>query len=226
MSFSEVESAVEAVCGRGGVVLGSLEDGSALAAESATFVAVLVEEHELLPALVRASPGIAVGLLVSSGVEPADESGARKANALFERLGAWRPDTYVLNIGSVGGEPGQDRSRQITTGELETLIDAARRGVIEWETDPDFGWEHPSRIVEVGVMDDSVGPIAEELLCPRYLYAYGGSVYDYAARVPELKAERRKAASRLAGIDPAIDLALAGPEPVPHKPGMTDGQSD
>jgi ATP-dependent phosphoenolpyruvate carboxykinase len=62
------------------------------------------------------------------------------------------------------------------------VLEAAIAGLVEWETDPDFGLEAPAAVP--GVAPDDL-----LTLVPRFLYARTDRVYEYAARVPEVRGE-------------------------------------
>jgi hypothetical protein len=87
------------------------------------------------------------------------------------------PRSYALSAGRVGGNEEEERSREITSGLVSRVLEAALRDQVEWETDPDFGFELPVSVP--GVTYDEL-----LTLVPRFLYARTDRVYAYAAKVP------------------------------------------
>ncbi len=93
--------------------------------------------------------------------------------------------SYRLTAGRVGGPEEEPRSREIQAGLVARVLEAAVAGLVEWETDPDFGFETPASVPGVS---------SEDLLTlvPRFLYARTDRVYDYAAMVPGKRDELRQ----------------------------------
>ncbi len=65
---------------------------------------------------------------------------------------------------------------------VAAVLDAALAGRVEWETDPDFGYE-------VAASVPGVEPPEDGLLLPRLLYTRADRVYEHAAIVPRIRAE-------------------------------------
>jgi hypothetical protein len=98
---------------------------------------------------------------------------------------AVKPPVLLLTAGRVGGPPSEPRSREITAELVARVLDAALARSVEWERDPDFGFELPT---------DFPGLEPGELLTlvPRFLYARTDRVYEYAAMVPGVQAALRR----------------------------------
>ncbi|MEX1037451.1 MAG: phosphoenolpyruvate carboxykinase [Acidimicrobiia bacterium] len=122
---------------------------------------------------------------------------ALQGNRLIE-LAASMPDleAYVLNTGRVGGE-GAD-SKKVTIGDSSAIVQGIVAGTIEWETDPDFGYEIAQSVPGV---DDS------DLLNPAEMYRRQGRGSEHQAMVERLHNERR---GYLAGFDKLDPSVLAG----------------
>ena len=90
--------------------------------------------------------------------------------------------TYRLTAGRVGGPEEEARSREIPAALVRRVLEAALGGLVEWEADPDFGFETPGAVPGVAA-DDLL------ILVPRFLYARTDRVYEYAAMVPERRDE-------------------------------------
>jgi phosphoenolpyruvate carboxykinase (ATP) len=73
-------------------------------------------------------------------------------------------------------------------------------GTIEWEQDPDFGYEVASALPGI----DDV-----EILQPRKLYERQGRVEEYRGLVEKLKAERRAYLATFPGLHQEIVNAVA-----------------
>lgn len=183
----------------GGLPVASLAEADAADPAAARFVAVLCHDDRALPAVARLEPAQAAAhlALVDDGPPAAR---AIAANRFLERLRTNPADSYLLKSGRVGGT---DPERSIEIGEhhVAAILDARAAGSIEWEPDPDFGYEVAAAVPGIEGRD-------RLLLIPRFLYARTERVYEYAALVPEQKRERVASLSALAGLDPAMIEAV------------------
>jgi len=136
-----------------GVVIASVDELARAELGAATFAAVLCHDDELLPAVARLSRCLPQG----------------------------GPPAFLLKEGRVGGTD-PDASIEIRREHVEAILDGIEADSIEWETDPDFGYEVAGSVPGIEGRDRFV-------LIPRFLYARTGRVYHYAARVPELRPE-------------------------------------
>jgi phosphoenolpyruvate carboxykinase (ATP) len=119
---------------------------------------------------------------------------AEEGNRLLAILRA-NPDmqAYILNTGSIGandGSPGEKISIRVST---EIMKQIAKEG-IEWETDPDWGYEIPGAVPGVDLARYD----------PRTYYA----PEKYRELVDRLRAERRAWLAQFPGLDPAIPRAV------------------
>lgn len=110
-----------------------------------------------------------------------------QANRLRELLDTTDMEVFLLNTGWVGGPADDDRSHNVTPAVSGAIVAAIAHGGMEWETDPDFGYE--VAVAVPGVEDDAV-------LHPRSLYAAQGRSDEYLEAVASLHEER---AAHLAG---------------------------
>ncbi len=62
------------------------------------------------------------------------------------------------------------------------VLDAAAAGEVEWEVDPDFGYEVAAKV-------PGVDPPEDGLLMPRFLYTRADRVYEHAAIVARVRDE-------------------------------------
>jgi ATP-dependent phosphoenolpyruvate carboxykinase len=182
----------ELVSQRGGLPLTRIPDAPGADLEDCEFVAVLVEDREILPAVASLGPAQAAAFLLLSG-EGADPE---DANALLAELAEEGRPAYLLKAGRVGGSD-PEVSIGITEAHARTILDAIRKRRIEWEEDPDFGYRVAAALPGIEGRD-------RFLLIPRFLYARTDRVYHYAALVPAVKRHRAERLSSLSGLDPAI----------------------
>jgi phosphoenolpyruvate carboxykinase (ATP) len=201
-----------AVRDRGGVALdppaGSLEAGDA-----AAFVAILAQADDILPPVARLDPLLAGAWLVLAAGPAAGAREAVAASALAARVGGDGPPAYLVTAGRVGGSFADPRSRPIEPELVARVLDAAAEGAVEWEADPDFGYELPVDLPGLEVAERRV-------LVPRFLYARTDRVYEYAATVPARQRERAARLEVVPGLDAAIARApgVGPPERRPPAP--------
>jgi phosphoenolpyruvate carboxykinase (ATP) len=99
---------------------------------------------------------------------------------------------YLLKAGRVGGPEGEPGSLAISEDVVTRVLDAALGGAVEWERDPDFGYE-------VAASVPGVEPPEDGLLLPRLLYTRADRVYEHAAIVPRVRAEVAGLVARAGG---------------------------
>ncbi|HKB70221.1 MAG TPA: phosphoenolpyruvate carboxykinase (ATP) [Thermoanaerobaculia bacterium] len=125
-------------------------------------------------------------------VGPEEEEGNRILKFLRENSDM---EAYLLNTGAVGardGSPGENVTIRVSS---EIMKQIARDG-IEWELDPDWGYQVPM----------SVPGIDLSKYDPRSHY----SPEEYASRVAKLRAEREQWLAQFPGLDPSIPAAIEG----------------
>lgn len=116
-------------------------------------------------------------------------------NRFLELEDSHRLQVFVLNTGRVGGPEGHQGSKKVKIPHSSAFVQGIAEGTIQWEADPDFGYEVASYVPGI---DD------EEILQPRKLYERQGRMDEYRAKVEQLKAERRAYLSKFPGLDEAI----------------------
>lgn len=180
---------------RSGRPLASLADAATADLESPGFVAVLCWDDEILPAVARLAPAQAVAFLVLIDFQ-GDADRAAVANRFLDRLQASGLAAYLLKSGRVGGIDPHSSS-EVREGHVTAILDGIVTDRLTWEQDPDFGY---------GVATEAPGIEGRDqfVLVPRFLYARTERVYEYAARVPELKRARAERLSALGDLDAAI----------------------
>jgi phosphoenolpyruvate carboxykinase (ATP) len=125
---------------------------------------------------------------------------ALQGNRLIELLDTM-PDleVYVMNTGAVGGPEGDPAASKVKIADSSAVITGIVSGTIEWETDPDFGYE-----VASSIPDFADG----ELLQPKRLYERQGRLDEYVAIVEKLHAERQAYLRSFPGLDQGIVEAI------------------
>jgi ATP-dependent phosphoenolpyruvate carboxykinase len=121
-------------------------------------------------AALAAERGVEAVLVEGTGLLPA-----------VARLGEGR---YLLKAGRVGGFEEDAGSLPITGKLVKAVLDAAATGNVEWEVDPDFGYE-------VAASVPGIEPPEDGLLMPRFLYTRADRVYEHAATVARVRDEVR-----------------------------------
>ena len=82
------------------------------------------------------------------------------------------------------------------------IVKGIAEGTIEWEEDPDFGYQVAAKVVGMEGEDS-------EILQPRKLYERQGRMEEYDQSVQRLKAERREYIGKWEGLNPEIAQALS-----------------
>jgi phosphoenolpyruvate carboxykinase (ATP) len=110
-------------------------------------------------------------------------------------------DVYLMNTGRVGGGDADDRSKKVRIRHSSAIVKGIAEGTIEWEADPDFGYQVASSIPEIEGDD-------LEILQPRKLYERQGRMDEYNRIVERLKKERREYMQKWEGLNPEIIAAI------------------
>lgn len=125
---------------------------------------------------------------------------AWQGNRLLDLL-ATTPDleAYVLNTGGIGGV-GDDHVN-IRIPDSSAIVQGIVEGTIEWQRDPDFGYDIASAVPGV----DNI-----EILQPVRLYQRLGRGEEYLAMVERLKEERSSYLEGYSALHPAVIAGLYG----------------
>ncbi|MGI8728000.1 MAG: hypothetical protein ACR2K6_10045 [Solirubrobacterales bacterium] len=151
-------------------------------------------------ALAAGSPGDGpAGVASSTGDLPRDSTGDLLRD--LDGAGPERGRILMLKHGWVAGPLGEPGCVEVSADLLLTALDAVLDPdrEVEWERDPDFGYEVPARI---GGLDEA----ACRILCPRLHYADHDRVYEHAELVA---ATKRGWFERLSVMDGVSDEVLA-----------------
>jgi len=124
----------------------------------------------------------------------------QQGNRFLELMDSSNFQVYLLNTGRVGGTDDDERGKKVSIPYSSAIVKAISEGTIEWERDPDFGYEVASLLPG---LDDL------EILQPRRLYERQGRVDEYRALVAKLKADRRAYLATFPGLRQEIVDAVA-----------------
>jgi phosphoenolpyruvate carboxykinase (ATP) len=124
----------------------------------------------------------------------------QQGNRFLELLGSCGFEVFLLNTGRVGGPPDNETSKKVSIAYSSAVVKAIAEGTIEWEADPDFGYEVARSLPGI---DDL------EILQPRRLYERAGRVEEYQTIVERLRAERRDFLANYPGLRLEIVKAIS-----------------
>ena len=126
---------------------------------------------------------------------------AHQGNRFRELLESSPMEVYLMNTGRVGGRDEDERSKKVRIQHSSAIVKGIAEGTIEWEADPDFGYEIA---LSVSGMDSE----DNEILQPRKLYERQGRIEEYSSIVERLKNERREYMAKWQGLNPEIAQAV------------------
>src|SRR4030095_15284589 len=127
---------------------------------------------------------------------------AQQGNRFWELLESSPMEVYLMNTGRVGGRDEDERSKKVRIKHSSAIVKGIAEGTIEWEEDPDFGYQVAARVVGIDSEDN-------EILQPRKLYQRQGRMDEYSRAVERLKDERREYIAKWEGLNPEIAAALS-----------------
>jgi len=127
---------------------------------------------------------------------------AQQGNRFWELLESSPMEVYLLNTGRVGGRNEDERSKKVRIRHSSAIVKGIAEGTIQWEEDPDFGYQVAARVEGIDGEDN-------EILQPRKLYERQGRMDEYARSVDRLKDERREYIAKWEGLNPEIAQALS-----------------
>lgn len=195
---------VAPVAERGGSIVG----GEPRVAGGARFAVIGCRGIGTLAPLARLGPEL--GVLLWLEHTPAARSAA-SANSLLTALRGLEVPILAIKQGCVGGPPDRPGCFEVEAELIERVLDAMLAGKLEWEVDPDFGYEVPAEV-------PGLDPEAGRALLPRLLYADNDRVYEHAGLVAAKKRERWELARALPGLSAEI-VAASGWPPTPTSDG-------
>jgi phosphoenolpyruvate carboxykinase (ATP) len=181
-----------------------IESAPAASLEAADFLLILNRNENIIPAVAKLDQRQAAAYFMLGETQGTSAGGAEEAgkalrvpgtnpffpddhdhqgNRFLELMGEHELAVYLMNTGSVGGPPDDERSRKVRIAHSSAIVKGIAEETIEWEPDPDFGYLVASRVPGIDREDEAV-------LRPRELYAEQGRGDEYSRIVERLKAER------------------------------------
>jgi phosphoenolpyruvate carboxykinase (ATP) len=124
----------------------------------------------------------------------------QQGNRFLELFDSCDFEVFLLNTGRVGGPADNEHSKKVSIPCSSAVVKAIAEGTIEWERDPDFGYEVAAAVPGI---DDI------EILQPRRLYERTGRRDEYEAIVERLRSERRDYLAKYPGLSAEIVDALS-----------------
>ena len=120
---------------------------------------------------------------------------SEQGNRFLELMESCDLEVYLMNTGRVGGPDSEESSKKVKIPHSSACVKGIAEGTIEWETDPDFGYDVAKSVPE---FDD------DELLQPAKLYERTGRKDDYRALVERIKTEREAYLAKWPGLEQEI----------------------
>ncbi|MDP8943760.1 MAG: phosphoenolpyruvate carboxykinase [Actinomycetota bacterium] len=210
--------------GRATFSFSTIEAADARALESADFLLVLNRNENIIPAVAKLDATQAAAYFMLGETQGTSAGGAEEAgkslrvpgtnpffpadhdlqgNRFLELMAEQPLDVYLMNTGSVGGPPPDERSRKVRIPHSSAIVKGIAEGTIEWEEDPDFGYLVAAAVPGIDRSDEAV-------LRPRELYAEQGRGDEYARIVERLKLEREEFLRKFPALSEDIVAAVRG----------------
>ena len=209
--------------GRATFSFSAIDAADASGLESADFLLILNRNENIIPAVARLDDEQAAAYFMLGETRGTSAGGAEEAgkslrvpgtnpffpddhdhqgNRFLELMAEHRLDVYLLNTGRVGGPEDDERSAKVEIQHSSAIVKAIAEGAIEWERDPDFGYEVATEVpgIEPG----------NPVLRPRELYESQGRGDEYASVVERLKRERKEFLEQFPALSDEIVAAVNG----------------
>src|SRR5918996_987974 len=124
-----------------------------------------------------------------------------QGNRFLELLAEHPLGVYLMSTGRVGGPESDERSRKVRIKHSSAIVKGIAEGTIEWQPDPDFGYQIARRVPGIEGEDEAV-------LRPRELYESQGRLDEYERQVERLHRERREFLREFASLSAEIIEAV------------------
>src|SRR5207253_5109117 len=190
--------------GRATISFSAIDAADARELQSADFLLILNRNENIIPAVAKLDAEQAAAYFLLGESQGTSAGGAEEAgkflrvpgtnpffpddhdhqgNRFLELMGEHQLDVYLMNTGRVGGPEEDERSEKVRIKHSSAIVKGIAEGTIEWERDPDFGYEVARSVPDI---DDSDAAV----LRPRELYESQGRSDEYGKIVEQLKGER------------------------------------
>ena len=190
--------------GRATFAFSAIEAGDARQLECAHFLLILNRNENIIPAVSKLNAEQAAAYFMLGETQGTSAGGAEEAgkflrvpgtnpffpydhdhqgNRFLELMADHHLDVYILNTGRVGGPDDDERSQKVRIPHSSAIVKGIAEGTIEWEDDPDFGYQVATSVPGIDASDAAI-------LRPRELYEQQGRSDEYQKIVERLKGER------------------------------------
>ena len=190
--------------GRATFSFSTIDAADARELQSADFLLILNRNENIIPAVAKLDAEQAAAYFMLGETQGTSAGGAEEAgkflrvpgtnpffpddhdhqgNRFLELMAEHQLDVYLMNTGRVGGPDGDERSLKVRIKHSSAIVKGIAEGTIEWEHDPDFGYQVATRVPGIDESDAAV-------LRPRELYESQGRSEEYQRIVDRLKSER------------------------------------
>jgi phosphoenolpyruvate carboxykinase (ATP) len=190
--------------GRATFSFSAIEAADATALASADFLLILNRNENIIPAVARLNAEQAAAYFMLGETQGTSAGGAEEAgkflrvpgtnpffpddhdhqgNRFLELMADHHLDVYLMNTGRVGGPDDDDRSAKVRIPHSSAIVKGVAEGTIEWQDDPDFGYQLAASVPGIDSSDAAI-------LRPRELYESQGRGDEYQKIVDRLKSER------------------------------------
>ncbi len=210
--------------GRATFSFSSIEAGSASDLEAADFLLILNRNENIIPAVAKLNAAQASAYFMLGETQGTSAGGAEEAgknlrvpgtnpffpddhdlqgNRFLELMAEHQLDVYLMNTGSVGGPAGDEHARKVKIRHSSAIVKGIAEGTIEWQHDPDFGYQVAASVPGIDDEDSAV-------LRPRELYEQTGRSEAYGKIVEQLKGEREQFLRKFPALSDEIVAAVRG----------------
>jgi phosphoenolpyruvate carboxykinase (ATP) len=190
--------------GRATFSFAAIDAADARRLRSADFLLILNRNENIIPAVAKLNAHQAAAYFMLGETQGTSAGGAEEAgkflrvpgtnpffpdehdyqgNRFLELMADHHLQVYLLNTGRVGGPEDDQRSSNVRIPHSSAIVKGIAEETIEWETDPEFGYQIASSVPGIDAADFGV-------LRPRELYDSQGRMEEYQEIVRRLKAER------------------------------------
>jgi len=208
--------------GRATFSFASIDAGDARELESADFLLILNRNENIIPAVAKLDATQAAAYFMLGETQGTSAGGAEEAgkflrvpgtnpfwpddhdhqgNRFLELMSEHQLDVYLMNTGRVGGGDDEGRSEKVKIPHSSAIVKGVAEGTIEWQEDPDFGYQVASAVP--GIEPD------DPVLRPRELYQSQGRAEEYAKIVATLKSERSEYLQKFPALSAEIVAAVS-----------------
>jgi phosphoenolpyruvate carboxykinase (ATP) len=208
--------------GRATFSFSAIEAADARELQSADFLLILNRNENIIPAVARLDAEQAAAYFMLGETQGTSAGGAEEAgkflrvpgtnpffpddhdhqgNRFLELMAEHQLDVYLMNTGRVGGPEDDDRSVKVRIPHSSAIVKGVAEGTIEWDEDPDFGYQVAARVPGIDAGESSV-------LRPRELYEQQGRSDEYRSIVERLKEERTAFLQKFPALSDEIIAAV------------------